>query len=396
MNYILCDQQPARFYPLCLTRPISQLRAGILCLVEKWEKYLKSTTISYSCEPHLAVKFPLVVANDNVLIDSTLVANSTLAKAIVGLLHKQALVVGGRVVAIRIAGDTLKKLQFGYSLAALAAELNASLIELPEACLQLEKLSDLFAKNDQLIRDDFNLLTKGKKSEELTSTNSLIGKQLFIKKGAKIQCSILNTETGPIYIDKDAEVMEGSMLRGPLYIGKGAVIKMGAKIYGASTIGPESRVGGELSNSVIQGYSNKGHDGFLGNSVLGEWCNLGADTNTSNLKNNYGEVKLWDYTTKTLNNSGLQFCGLLMGDHSKAAINTQFNTGTSVGVMANVFKTSFPDKHIPSFQWLGDAGVEQFKLPAALHLAKEVMQRRKVEFTKHDEAILTHLAERQD
>ena len=235
------------------------------------------------------------------------------------------------------------------------------------------------------------MLTKGRKSQFLPENNTILGKDIFIEKGAKVSCSILNAEDGPIYIGKNAEVMEGSIIKGPFAMGESAVLKMGAKIYGATTLGPYCKVGGEVSNSVFFGYSSKAHDGFLGNSVIGEWCNLGADSNISNLKNNYAHVKLWNYEIERFINTELQFCGLIMGDHSKCGINTMFNTGTVVGVSSNVFGSGFPRNFIPSFNWGGAAGFSIYKLLKAFEVAEKVFERRKLRFDKIDKNILTQV-----
>lgn len=253
----------------------------------------------------------------------------------------------------------------------------------------IDHVWDFFRKNGEAIEFDYELVTRGRTSAMLDSSNTQIGDQVFIEPGAKVSASILNSETGPIYIGKDAEVMEGCMIRGPFALGEGAVLKMGAKIYGPTTIGPYSKVGGEVNNCVIMGYSNKAHDGFIGNSVIGLWCNLGADTNTSNLKNNYGSVKVWDYTARRLVDSGLQFCGLIMGDHSKSGINTMFNTGTVVGVNANVFDSGFPPKFIPSFTW--GQGQGEYQVDKAVDVASKVMERRGVTLTDADRDLLVHV-----
>lgn len=393
MNYILADHHSEDFYPLTLTRPIAELRCGMLTIREKWLKLLKADNISWFSEKHLSGKFALKLQSDNVLIDSRILPTTDLVKQIKGLLHNQALVFGETCVAIRVDASLLTEAVYPAEPGTFI-DSNTRVIEVSSEPFRLDKLTQLFTANGSFIESDYKLLTKGKKSEKLNSTNTVIGDQLFVKGDVKANCSIFNTETGPIFIDKGAEVMEGCMLRGPLYIGKGAVVKMGAKIYGPTTIGPECRVGGEVGNSVLQGYSNKGHDGFLGNSILGEWCNLGADTNTSNLKNNYSEVKIWNYSKKELSGSGLQFCGLLMGDHSKAAINTQFNTGTTVGVMANVFSAGFPEKYIPSFSWMGEGTNDKYRIDRALSLAEDVMHRRHVEITEADKNILKYISEK--
>jgi UDP-N-acetylglucosamine diphosphorylase/glucosamine-1-phosphate N-acetyltransferase len=251
---------------------------------------------------------------------------------------------------------------------------------------------DIFMQNDAAIRADFNILTRGRTSAAISSTNQLISPaNIFAEEGAKIECSVLNASAGPIYIAKDAEVMEGCLVRGPFSLGEHSSLKMGAKIYSATTIGPHCKVGGEVNNSVIFGYSNKAHDGFLGNSVVGEWCNFGADSNNSNLKNNYAEVKLWNYASSRFENTGLQYCGLMMGDHSKCGINTMFNTGTVVGVGANIFGAGFPRNFIPSFAWGGAAGFETFQLKKFYELADTVMKRRNLTLQDADREILARI-----
>jgi UDP-N-acetylglucosamine diphosphorylase/glucosamine-1-phosphate N-acetyltransferase len=221
---------------------------------------------------------------------------------------------------------------------------------------------DIFRNNDIELRKDFNFLTKGRTSAAISTTNTIIGDDFFAEDGAAAECSTFNTTNGPIYLAANTEVWEGTHIRGAFALCNNSQVKMGAKIYGATTIGPYSRVGGEINNAVIWGYSSKGHEGYLGNSVLGEWCNIGADTNNSNLKNNYAEVKLWDYTTQRFRKTGLQFCGLIMADHAKCGINTMFNTGTVVGVSANVFGAGFPRNYIPDFAWGGSHGFEVYSV----------------------------------
>jgi UDP-N-acetylglucosamine diphosphorylase/glucosamine-1-phosphate N-acetyltransferase len=235
-------------------------------------------------------------------------------------------------------------------------------------------------------------LTKGRKSQPLNNSCRNIGKgKIFIEEGASANDTTFNTTTGCIYIGKDAEVMEGSVVRGPFALCEHSVLKMSSKIYGATTIGPHSKVGGEVNNSVVFGYSNKAHDGFLGNSVIGEWCNLGADTNNSNLKNNYANVKLWNYSGENFIDTGLQFCGLIMGDHSKCGINTMFNTGTVAGVSSNIFGSGFPRNFIPSFSWGGAQGFTTYRFEHAIETAQLVMQRRNTELTDNDKDILKYI-----
>jgi UDP-N-acetylglucosamine diphosphorylase/glucosamine-1-phosphate N-acetyltransferase len=260
--------------------------------------------------------------------------------------------------------------------------------------MSIENPWDIFSKNGDAIKSDFELVTKGRKSLALSSTNQVIAAEnIFVEEGAVVECAILNASTGPIYIGKDAEIMEGSIVRGPFSLGEHSALKLGAKIYGPTTIGPHSKVGGEVNNSVIFGFSNKAHDGFLGNSVLGEWCNIGADSNNSNLKNNYAEVKLWNYNKERFVGTGLTFCGLIMGDHSKCGINTMFNTGTVVGVNANIFGSGFPRNFVASFSWGGAAGFTTYKLKDAFEVASKVFERRSMVFDETEQEILTHVFE---
>ncbi|MDX5320207.1 MAG: glucose-1-phosphate thymidylyltransferase, partial [Bacteroidota bacterium] len=260
-------------------------------------------------------------------------------------------------------------------------------------CMMIQYPWDIFSKNAEALEQDFDLITAGRKSQTLSKTNTLLGDRIFAEEGAYAECAILNSTTGAIYLGNDSEVMEGSVVRGGLALCEHASLKLSTKIYGATTVGPHSKVGGEVNNSVIIGYSNKGHDGFLGNSVLGEWCNLGADTNNSNLKNNYAEVKLWSYARNGFARTGLQFCGLIMGDHSKSGINTMFNTGTVVGVSANIFGSGFPRNFIPSFSWGGAQGFETFTLKKADEVAEKMMARRGIAYDETEKAIMQHLYE---
>jgi UDP-N-acetylglucosamine diphosphorylase/glucosamine-1-phosphate N-acetyltransferase len=267
-------------------------------------------------------------------------------------------------------------------------------IEFKKDTTKVEHTWDLFKLNGIAIQQDFELLTKDRDSESLSGTVNVFGDHpVFIEHGAKLEYVTLNTSNGPIYIGKNAEVMEGSLIRGPFALCENANVKLGAKIYGPTTVGPHSKVGGEVNNSILMGYSNKGHDGFLGNSVLGEWCNIGADSNTSNLKNNYAEVRLWDYQTEGFAKTGLQFCGLMMGDHSKCGINTMFNTGTVVGVSANIFGSGFPRNFVPSFSWGGSKGFVTYKTNKAYEVAEKVMERRGQTLTEQDKGILDHVYE---
>ncbi len=382
MNYILFDgQERLSLLPLTFTKPIAELRVGALTIREKWAFYLEGN-YSYMTEGYLAEKFPLNAQADNVVINSAVLPNKSLVSAVSALEIGQRLIKDKTVVAYRISGDDFLKGNW-TSLEDVVYD---------HQIRQIQRPYDIFILNGEEIRADLTLMSLKKgNANNLGECNRQLGDDLYV--GASIEANdvTFNTKTGPIVIDDNALIMEGAHLRGPLYIGKNAAIKMGAKVYADTTIGPHCKVGGEVQNVVFQGYSNKGHDGYLGNSVIGEWCNLGADTNSSNLKNNYGHVKVFDYRTASQADSGLQFCGLIMGDHSKTGINTMLNTGTVVGVAANIFGGGFPPKFIPSFSW-GGFDKTPFNLEKACEVAERVMSRRSVEFTDQDKAILKHVS----
>ena len=373
MNVILFDNNRVNYYPLSFTRPIAYFRVGIFTIKEKWEQYYKS--VSVKTEDYLSAKFALKVQKDNLWIDARIFPSQALITELNSLRIGEALAKNGVIFAFRNSTFTSDKL---------------NIIDSNASFNSIENLWDIFLDNDREINSDFEFLAK-RKSQTLNQSNTLIGDKIFIEKGAKVSCSILNTENGPIYIGKDAEIMEGSLVRGPFAMLNNSVLKMGSKIYGATTLGPFCKVGGEVSNAVFFGYSSKAHDGFLGNSVIGEWCNLGADTNNSNLKNDYAEVKLWNYETESFKNTGLQFCGLIMGDHTKCGINTMFNTGTVVGVSANIFGSGFPRNFIPSFSWGGASGFSVYKLAKVFDVVEKVFARRKLKFDKVEKDILTHV-----
>lgn len=378
MNVILFDDAAIRadLLPLTFTRPVADIRIGILTIREKWEHYLGASTSSLT-EDYLSRKYPLKTSDANTWINGAVCPDDALVNEVKQLKKGQALMAGDLLVAYN-SGD-------GKELVTNAVDKITSQ-STPLCVLQLWHI---FARNGEAIKSDFELLTKGRKSQPLSKTNQLLGDQIFIEEGAKVECSILNSTTGPIYIGKDAEVMEGCVIRGPFALGEHGVLKMSAKIYGPTTVGPYSKVGGEVNNAVVFGHSNKGHDGFLGNAVLGEWCNIGADSNNSNLKNNYAEVKLWNYAQERFVGTGLQFCGLIMGDHSKCGINTMFNTGTVVGVNANIFGSGFPRNFVPSFSWGGAAGFTTYKLRDAFEVAARVFERRGKDFDDNEKSILT-------
>jgi UDP-N-acetylglucosamine diphosphorylase/glucosamine-1-phosphate N-acetyltransferase len=383
MNYILFDGTVRNaLLPFTFTRPVADIRVGILTIREKWEKYLGSTTTTLT-EEYLSEKFPMVEMENNVLINASFLPNDILAEIVKNLEKNQAIFQGEEVIAF-YTNDTQEEVDFD----------TYEIIEFNEECLKLEHTWDIFAKNDAALREDFELITEDRKSQPIPkSVNVISPKNIFIEEGAKLEFVTLNASTGPIYIGKNAEIMEGSVIRGPFALCEEAQVKLATKVYGATTIGPHCRIGGEVNNSVLFGYSNKGHDGFLGNSVLGEWCNMGADSNNSNLKNNYEEVRLWSYETEGFARTGLQFCGLMMGDHSKCGINTMFNTGTVVGVSANIFGAGFPRNFVPSFSWGGATGFTTYLTSKAFQTAKIAMARRQVEFTEEDAKILEHVFE---
>jgi UDP-N-acetylglucosamine diphosphorylase/glucosamine-1-phosphate N-acetyltransferase len=374
MNVILFDSNRSNFYPLSYTRPISEFRIGILTIKEKWTHYYKN--ISTKTEDYLVSKYPIRKQKENLWIDASVLPSKELKTELDSLRNGEVLESNGKIIAFKNLNYSFKNLN----------RINTTIL-----IYSIENIWDIFSDNGREIEADFKLLTKARKSQKVSDTNTVIGKHIFIEKGAKISCSILNAENGPIYIGKNTEIMEGAIIRGPFAMGEKAVLKMGAKIYGPTTLGPHCKVGGEVNNSVFFGYSSKAHDGFLGNSVIGEWCNLGADTNNSNLKNNYAEVKLWNYEMERFKKTGLQFCGLIMGDHSRCGINTMFNTGTVIGVSANIFGSGFPRNFVPSFSWGGVSGFQVYKLPKVFEVASKVFERRKLDFDENEQNILTEV-----
>ena len=383
MNYILFDG-PARnaLLPFTFTRPVADILIGIMTIRQKWEMRLGSTTTTLT-EEYLSEKFPMVEMEENVMINASFLPNAILAEMVSDLHPNQAIFKGDDVIAF-YTGEDQEEVDFD----------TYEIIEFEGDCLRVEHTWDIFSKNDAAIREDFEFLTEDRKSQPIPKSVNVITKEnIFIEEGAKLEFVTLNASAGPIYIGKDAEIMEGSLIRGPFALCEGARVKLGSKVYGATTVGPQSVIGGEVNNSVLFAYSNKGHDGFLGNSVLGEWCNIGADSNNSNLKNNYEEVKLWSYETEGFAKTGLQFCGLMMGDHSKCGINTMFNTGTVVGVSANIFGSGFPRNFVPSFSWGGASGFTTYITKKAFETARLVMKRRNVDFDEKEAAILEHVFE---
>jgi len=384
MNYILFDtSKRINLLPLTFLRPTADIRIGILTIREKWEKYLDAKTSSLT-EDYLSIKFPLVNGAENILINGSVCPSKKLVEKISTLKMKEALVYKGEVIAFMsgtVNEETLFKNLDDYQK-----------VEFTDPLIVIENTWDIFAKNGEALIQDFHLLNSENTSTE-TRTYTLLGpkENIFIHPSVTINYAILNAMNGPIYIDEGAEIMEGAMIRGPFYLGKHSQVKMGAKIYGPTTIGPYCKIGGELNNVVMFAYSNKGHEGFLGNAVIGEWCNIGADTNNSNLKNTYDDVRVWNYNKRTFVDTKLQFCGLIMGDHSKTGINTMFNTGTVVGIASNVFGSGYQRNFIPSFSWGSPSKMVEQKLERAILTAEQVYRRRDMEFTEIDRNLFTHI-----
>jgi len=385
MIILFDDNAHQTLLPLTFTRPVADLRIGILTIAEKWAKCY-DLGFSWHTQPWLQGKFPIEIEERNLFINGAFCPDPQLIEAITPLHGNVALMQGDRLVAVKLNEWDACNFDPNYKF-----EQTVSLEHTPVVITYPE---DIFRNNDTELRKDFKLITAARKSAVLSPTNTIIGKDFFAEEGAIADCSTFNTTNGPIYLDKNTEVWEGTHIRGAFAILEHSQVKMGSKIYGATTVGPYCRVGGELNNAVIWGYSNKGHEGYLGNAVIGEWCNLGADTNNSNLKNNYDEVKLWDYPTQRFRKTGLQFCGLIMADHAKCAINTMFNTGTVVGVSANVFGAGFPRNFIPDFSWGGAQGYEVYSLKKMFETAEKVFARRDHRrFDENEQSILKKVFE---
>jgi UDP-N-acetylglucosamine diphosphorylase/glucosamine-1-phosphate N-acetyltransferase len=383
MNYILFDGEVRdALLPFTYTRPVADIRIGILTIREKWEKHLGLTTTTIT-EEYLEDKYPMVEMDQNVLINASFLPTLELVDKIRNLSENEAIYKGDDVIAF-FTSDSQEEVNLESYTA----------IDLEEEIIQIKNTWDIFSNNGEAIQLDFDLLTEDRTSEPIPEDVHAINKNnIFIEEGATVMYASLNATDGPIYIGKDAQILEGSLIRGPFAMCENAVVKMGAKIYGKTTLGPNCKVAGEINNSVLFGNSSKGHEGYLGNSVIGEWCNLGADTNNSNLKNNYAEVKIWSYETDRFAKTGLQFCGLIMGDHSKCGINTMFNTGTVVGVSANIFGSGFPRNFIPSYSWGGASGFTTYQVQKVFEVANVVYKRKNLVFDDKEKKILEHVFE---
>jgi UDP-N-acetylglucosamine diphosphorylase / glucose-1-phosphate thymidylyltransferase / UDP-N-acetylgalactosamine diphosphorylase / glucosamine-1-phosphate N-acetyltransferase / galactosamine-1-phosphate N-acetyltransferase len=387
MNYILFDT-PADWVnlnPVTLTRPISDIRCGILKIYEKWEKYLNSSC-SFLSTPYLQQKFKTVYAADNIYINAAVLPDEAFVISILNLKLGQKLFSDNILLAYR----TTENLSFGFE-----PEHDSEPLTFQGQVRKLKQLPDLFLNNANEIKKDFELITSKLKSKTILDPHVVQYKpeNLYVAPTAKLKACILNAENGPIYIGENADVQEGSILIGPVAICNDSMVAFGARLRPNTTLGPFSRVGGEVGNSIFQAYSNKAHDGFLGNSFIGEWCNLGANTNNSNLKNDYKTVKLYNYAAQALKETGELFCGTFMGDYTKAGISTMFNTGTVLGVSVNVFGAGFQEKYVPSFTWGGKAeGYEPYRFEKAISVIQATMERKNLALSEFDYEILKHLA----
>lgn len=382
MNYILFDgEYRDNLLPLTYTKPVADLRIGILTIREKWEKYLGSTTTTIT-EDYLSNKFPMVELAENVMINGSMLPNEALVEQVKNIKTNEAVFQKGELIAFY--SEEGKEVDFD----------TYSHLEFEGDFIQIKHSWDLFRHNGEALEADFDLITKDRVSAPIPDTVHCMNKErIFLEEDVDISIGVLNAKNGAIYIGKHAEVQEGAMIRGPFAMGEHSVVKMGTKVYGPTTLGPKSKIGGEVNNVILSGYCSKGHDGYLGNSVIGEWCNIGADSNNSNLKNNYANVKIWEYSAERFVDSGLQFCGLIMGDHSKCGINTMFNTGTVIGISANIYGSNFPRNFIPSFSWGGAAGLTTYSISKAFETTQLVMDRKHEDFTDEDKKIMSHIFE---
>ncbi len=388
MNYIVFDDNQIRnqLKPFTFTKPVAGIRCGILTIAEKWEKAL-ATKVSFLTENYLQAKFQHSVTDNNVYINGAVCPDAQLITVISQLNHEEALVMGDTAIAIR----TKEKLVFPIDYSRFSEKHYVG--NLPTI---LKNLPDIYLNNGNQISADYLLVTKNRQSQPVSDpfTRIYSPENIFLEEGASIRAAIINAENGPVYIGKNATIQEGAIIIGPFSADEGSIVAWGSKMRANTTLGPFCRAGGEVGNSILSAYSNKAHDGFLGNSVIGEWCNLGANTNNSNLKNDYTDVKLYSYVTHQLEKSGELFCGLFMGDYTKAGISTMFNTGTVAGVCSNIFGAGFQHKHVPSFSWGGaDTGYEPYRFGKAIQVINETMKRRETQLSAADLQILQYIHE---
>ncbi len=368
MNIIVFDPHPTRdnLLPLTYTRPVGDLRIGVTTIAEKWQQLIPGD-YSWQTEPYLSELYPCHATPDSLYVAGNVVPDEALAHAVASLSEGEGLYHNNVLIARR--GNATERRDY-----------------VGEPLVVVERLYDIFLHNGDVLRSDFKLLTAGRKSAPLSDSVRVIGdaSNVFVEEGASLECCVLNTTTGPIYIGRDATVMEGSLIRGPFALCEHATINMGTKVYPDTTVGPWCKAGGELNNAVMHSYSNKAHDGFLGNAVVGSWCNLGAGCVASNLKNTYDLIRLWNYPLRRFERTKLQFCGLIMGDHSKAGINTMFNTATVIGVGCNIFGPGLPRTFIPSFTTGNASGFTDVPMEQFFDTAIRMMGRRHVELTEAD------------
>ncbi|MGI9541663.1 MAG: GlmU family protein [Cyclobacteriaceae bacterium] len=388
MNIIFFDHPQLRksLLPLTYTRPVAGLRVGIFTIAEKWEQIYEQSA-GYITQPHLTESYPGNPGDSNLLINGAACPSSELIQVIDALEMDCALMQDGLLLALRTN-------RAGHALFAENGDFEAKdIVEYYGDAHIIRYPWDIFKYNAAEIVEDFELVTKGRISSGIQDKHTIIynEEQVFVESGVVVRAAVINAEEGPVYIGQNAHIHEGAKIKGPFALCEGSFVNMDGKIRGGTTIGPYCKVGGEINNAVIFGNSNKGHEGFLGNAVVGEWCNFGADTNNSNLKNNYGDVKLWSYEQEGFVSTGLQFCGLIMGDHSKCGINTMFNTGTVVGVSANIFGADYQPNFIPSFSWGGVGGAQTFQLEKAIEVAQRVIDRRGETFDAVQKSILEHV-----
>lgn len=391
MNIVLYDLPDIKkdLLPITFTRPIGKILVGLLTIEQKWQHYFEGAGISFLTEIYLQKKFPMHVRETNLLINGAICPNEELVSAIMKLKGNELLFKDDLFLAGKLDQRDLRKVNHN------GIEKKANNIHYDKELTIVNAPWKIFSNNRQQIKSDFKLITTNRTSRPILDDHTIIynKENVFVEEGVSVKAAIINAEEGPVYLGKGCKVHEGAIIKGPFGMLQGSDVNMGAKIRGGSTVGPYCKVGGEVNNVVIFGYSNKGHEGFLGNSVVGEWCNFGADTNNSNLKNNYSEVRLWNYRKASFETSGLQFCGLIMGDHAKCGINTMFNTGTVVGISANVFGAGYQRNFIPSFSWGGANDISTYRLDKAIEVAQHVMNRRDIDFTEEDKAIMTHIFE---
>ena len=384
INPILFDGPERKdLLPFTYVRPVAELRIGIDTLKEKWEAFLNQNC-SYATQDYLSSKYPLHTTELNYFINASYVPTQALIDQIEKLEPKQVLVFDNNPIVFCTEKDQLPEDTTDFFI-----------VEVKSKPIHIKTSSDLFSKNAVVLEQDFKRFTHVKKNEVLEDGNNrfIHPERIFIEPGAKLTCATLNATDGPIYVGKNTQIMEGSMLRGPIALCDEVIVKMGTKIYGGTTIGPGSKVGGELNNVLFLGNSNKGHDGFLGNAVIGQWCNIGSATDASNLKNNYSKVRIWNYTSKNFAKSELQFCGLLMGDYSRCGIHSMFNTATVLGVNANVFGTGFPRTFIPSFSYGGAQGFKTYAFSKAMEANRMMMDRKGKQLSELDLEILKDVFE---